>query len=64
MTGAYKLTADFALNDPGHAGKIVRDINLTPADRRLPDVVVCRVYSSRADAETILRALENAQTLA
>ena len=64
MTGTYKLTADFALNDPGNTGKIVRDINLTPADRRLPDVAVCRIFSSRADAETILRALENAQTLA
>lgn len=61
MNGTYKLTNDFSLShhtDPLHSGRIVRDINYTPADKRLPDVAVCRVFTSRADAEVILRALQ------
>lgn len=59
MNGTYKLTADFALShhtDPLHDGRIVRDINLTPTDKRLPDIAVCRVCTSRVDAEIILAA--------
>lgn len=61
MNGPYKLTSDFALShhtDPLHDGRIVRDINYTPADTRLPDVPICRVFSSRTDAEKILAALQ------
>lgn len=54
-SGTYKLTDDFEVVP--YSGKFVRDINLTPADRRLPDVGVCRVFTNRADAETILAAL-------
>ncbi len=56
-TGTYKLTGDF--EEPGkiYSGKFVRDINFTPTDHRLPDIAICRVYSSREDAEIILRAL-------
>jgi hypothetical protein len=60
MNGTYKLTGDFALShhtNPMHDGRIVRDINLTPNDRRLPDVAVCRIFTNRADAEKILAAL-------
>lgn len=62
--GTYKLTGDFALShhtDPLHDGRIVRDINLTPDDRRLPDVAVCRIFTNRADAEKILRALQSSK---
>lgn len=55
MNGKYKLTDDFEL--VAYSGQYVRDINLTPADTRLPDVAICRVFSSREDAETILSAL-------
>ena len=61
MNGTYKLTADFSLShytDPPHDGRVVRDINLTPSDKHLPDVAICRVYSSRTDAEKILAALQ------
>ena len=61
-TGTYKLTNDFMLSqytDTLNSGITVRDINLTPADRRLPDVAVCRIFSSRADAEKILLALRS-----
>lgn len=60
MNGTYKITGDFALSHqtaPLCAGLIVRDINLTPNDGRLPDVAVCRIFTSRADAEKILAAL-------
>lgn len=54
-TGTYKLTCDFTA--PAYSDKTVRDINFTPDDQRLPDMAICRVFSSRADAEKILRAL-------
>jgi len=56
MTGIYKLTGDFEA--VAYSGEFVRDINLTPDDRRLPDVAICRIFSSRADAEKILNALQ------
>lgn len=59
-SGTYKLTGDFALShhtDPMLGGRIVRDINLTPTDERLPAVAVCRIFTNRADAEKILAAL-------
>lgn len=56
--GTYKLTGDFEVVP--YSGKFVRDINLTPADRTLPDVGVCRIFTSRAAAETILAALQSA----
>ncbi|MDO8595788.1 MAG: hypothetical protein Q7R45_04105 [Sulfuricaulis sp.] len=54
-TGTYKITGDFEVVT--YSGKFVRDINLTPTDKRLPDIGVCRVFTSRADAEKILAAL-------
>ena len=63
MNGTYRLTKDFATSvhaDPLHSGRIVRDIELTPNDRRLPDVAVCRIFTNRADAEKILAALNAA----
>lgn len=62
--GTYTLADDFALShytDPLHEGRVVRDINFTPNDQRLPDVAVCRIFTNRADAETILLALQSAQ---
>ena len=55
--GIYKLTGDFEVVP--YSGKFVRDINLTPDDRRLPDIAICRVFSSREDAEKILSTLQN-----
>ena len=58
-TGTYKLTADFTTpHSIDLVPRLVRDINFTPADTRLPDVTICRVYSSRADAEKILAAMQ------
>lgn len=51
----YKLTEDFEI--VAYSGKYVRDINLTPSDRRLPDVAICRIFSNRRDAELILKTL-------
>ena len=62
MNGKFKLTDDFALShhtDPLHNGRVVRDINFTPADKRLPDVAVCRIFSSREDAEKILVSMQS-----
>ena len=56
MNGTYKLTEDFEVVP--YSGKFVRDINLTPADQRLPDVAICRVFSSRDDAVLLLSALQ------
>lgn len=59
-TGTYKLTDDFRESEhtaPLRAGTIVRDINFTPDDRRLPDIGICRIFTSREDAEIILAAL-------
>ncbi len=53
--GIYKLTDDFEVIP--YSGQFVRDINLTPDDRRMPDMAICRVFSSRQDAEKILNAL-------
>jgi hypothetical protein len=61
-SGTYKLTADFALSHhtaPMRGGCVVRDINMAPNDSRLPDVAICRVFSSRDDAEKILAALQS-----
>ena len=61
MDGTYKLTADFQLShwtDPLLRGRVVRDINFTPSDSRLPDVAVCRIYTNRGDAEKLLAALQ------
>lgn len=55
MSGIYKLTADFEVVP--YSGVFVRDINFTPEDNRMPDVGVCRIFTSRADAEKILAAL-------
>lgn len=57
MNGTYKLTGDFEV--VAYSGVFVRDINLTPADKRLPDVAVCRIFTNREDAEKILAALKN-----
>jgi len=57
-TGTYKLTEDF--EDRPYSGKFVRDINFTPNDSRLPDMAICRVFSSREDAVIILTALRTA----
>jgi len=65
--GIYKLTADFTLSkytDPMHEGRMVRDINFTPDDERQPDVAICRIFSDREDAETILAALRRSQSAA
>ena len=56
MNGTYKLTGDFEV--VAYSGKYVRDINFTPDDRRLQDVAVCRIFTSREDAEKILAALQ------
>ena len=56
-SGIYKLTEDF--EDVAYSKKYVRDINFTPSDRRLPDLAICRIYSSREDAGKILHALQN-----
>lgn len=56
MNGTYKLTNDFNIN-PGWPQKIVRDINFQPSDSRLPDIAICRVFSSRDDAVLILESL-------
>jgi len=58
--GTYKLTNDF--EEKAYSGKMVRDINLTPDDKRLPDMAICRIYSTRADAEVILTALRHQNT--
>ena len=55
-SGIYKLTDDFEVE--AYSKKYVRDINFTPDDRRLPDMAICRIYSNRADAKKILRALQ------
>jgi len=61
VAGSYKLTADF--DDPLYGERrVARDINFTPNDQRLPDLGICRIYSSRRDAEIILRALTAAAT--
>lgn len=54
-TKMYKLTEDF--EETAYSGRFVRDINFTPDDKRLPDVAICRIYSSREDALKILAAL-------
>lgn len=54
--GLYKLTDDFETE--AYSGKFVRDINMTPDDKRLPDLAICRVFSSRRDAEILLAALQ------
>ena len=54
--GYYKLTGDF--EEVPYSGKYVRDINFTPANRNLPDIGICRIYSSREDAEKMLGALQ------
>jgi len=54
-SGTYKITADFEVIP--YSGKWVRDINFTPNDRSLPDIAVCRIFTSRVDAEKILAAL-------
>ncbi len=54
-TGTYKLTNDFEIVP--YSRNFVRDINFTPSDRRLPDQAICRVFSSREDAEKIFRFL-------
>jgi hypothetical protein len=54
----YKLTDDFEA-DVGGVRRVVRDINFTPSDRRLPDVGICRVFSNRRHAEIIFNALTN-----
>ena len=59
QTGTYKLTNDFEASDYPWDASMVRDINFTPADKRLPDVAICRIYSNRLDAEIILMALIN-----
>ncbi len=56
MKGTYKLTEDFT----DTASRTVRDINLTPKDKRLPDIAVCRIYTNREDAKITLAALINA----
>jgi len=61
-SGTYKITGDFEVVP--YSGKLVRDINLTPTDKRLPDIAVCRVFTSRADAEIILAALCSADGVA
>lgn len=53
--GTLKLTKDFEAVP--YSNVFVRDINLTPSDGRLPDQAICRVFSSRADAEKILEIL-------
>jgi hypothetical protein len=53
----YKLTADFNATNMHGQSIAVRDINYTPDDRRLPDVAVCRIFSSRDEAQKILAAL-------
>ena len=53
--GVFKLTLDFEAVP--FSGIKVRDINFTPDDRRLPDLAICRVFSTRQDAEKILLAL-------
>ena len=55
--GFFKLTNDFE-TEP-YSGKYVRDINFTPDDLRMPNLAICRIFSTREDAETILRALQN-----
>ncbi|OGC77188.1 hypothetical protein A2619_01125 [candidate division WWE3 bacterium RIFOXYD1_FULL_39_9] len=59
MNGTYKLTDDFEELGKNYSGKFVRDINFTPEDRRFPDIAICRIYSSREDAEKIIKALQN-----
>jgi len=54
-TGIHKLTEDFEVE--AYSGDFVRDINFTPSDKRMPDMAICRIYSTRADAEVILTAL-------
>ena len=53
----YKLTADFEAENMFGQRITVRDINYTPDDKRLPDVAICRVFSSRDEAQKILSAL-------
>jgi hypothetical protein len=55
--GTFKLTGDFEVVP--YSGQFVRDINMTPSDRRLPDMAICRIFSNREDAEKILRALQS-----
>ncbi len=54
--GTFKLTNDFEFHP--YSGIYVRDINFTPSDPRLPNQGICRVFSSRADAEKILAILQ------
>lgn len=63
VTGLYKLTDDFVDNF-GLAPRTVRDINFTPDDARLPDLGICRIFSSRRDAEIILTALSSSAAAA
>ena len=55
--GTFKLTEDFEATP--YSGVMVRDVNFTPDDRRMPDMAICRIFSSREDAENILHALQN-----
>jgi hypothetical protein len=55
--GTYKITGDFRVESYGHTS-VVRDINFTPSDRSLPDVGICRIFTTREDAVIILNALE------
>jgi hypothetical protein len=64
MKGIYKLTDDFKLShytSPLHDGMVVRDINFTPEDEKLPDVAICRVFSSREDAKNIAAFLQSTE---
>lgn len=56
--GTYKLSNDYMTSRyTDITPRLVREIVFHPSDERLPCVGICRVYSSRADAEKILVAL-------
>lgn len=56
--GEFVVSGDFPdTQNRVRSSSVVRDVVFRPNDGRLPDLAICRVYSSREDADKIAKAM-------